>query len=78
MIVKLTAVRQQINQNIGNSQSTPFEFSEDDPLRLKPLSLEQQKKRARELLNALKRSDPEALDRFNQNFSKKEEVISSA
>ncbi len=75
MIVKLTAVRQQINQNIGNSQSTPFEFSEDDPLRLKPLSLEQQKKRARELLNALKRSDPEALDRFNQNFSKKEEVF---
>ena len=70
MIEKLTAVR----QRIVDSQSKPFEFSNEDPRRLKPLSLEQQKKRARELLNGLKRKDLDALDRLNKYHPEKVET----
>ncbi len=71
MIEKLTAVRQQII----DSQKPSFQFAKDNPRRLKSFSLEQQKKRARELLNALKQNDPHALDRLNKYFPEKQEAF---
>ena len=62
MIENLTTVREQSLNRDYPSQ----EFENGDPRKLRPLSLEQQKKRARELLNELQASLPDALTRFHR------------
>ncbi|RJG05388.1 DUF1835 domain-containing protein [Noviherbaspirillum cavernae] len=59
MIISLAQLRQQFS---SAPLSSP-EFQDGDPRKLQPLSLEQQKKRAKELLRGLRRTDPEAISR---------------
>lgn len=59
MIVSLAALRAQR----GRATHTEPEFAVGDPRRLDRLSLEQQKKRAKELLRALREKIPEAIAR---------------
>lgn len=62
MLISLAALRQQFTtQRPSNS-----DFSEDDPRRLNPLSLEQQKKRAKELLRDLRAGVPNAIARLRK------------
>jgi hypothetical protein len=63
MIVSLAALRQ---QPASPAQSPP-EFADGDPRKLEPISLEQQKKRAKELLRDLRMKNPEALTRWGQS-----------
>jgi hypothetical protein len=61
MIVSLAQLRQQ------RTSPTRFpEFDDGDPRRLNPLSLEQQRKRAKELLRAVRAQDAGALERFRR------------
>jgi len=62
MLVKLAQLRQQ-----HTSPSTTVEFNSDDPRRLNHLSLEQQKKRAKELLKAVQAQDSTAFERWRQS-----------
>lgn len=62
MIVSLAALGA---QHISPSRSL-YEFDSGDPRRLNHLSLEQQKKRAKELLRALRAKDPDALARLRR------------
>jgi hypothetical protein len=62
MIVSLAALRQ---QPASPARSLP-EFADGDPRKLQPISLEQQKKRAKELLRDLRMKKPEALARWRQ------------
>ncbi len=62
MLVNLAQLRKQ-----RTSPSTTAEFKPDDPRRLNHLSLEQQKKRARELLKAVQMQDSAALERWRHN-----------
>ena len=61
MIVSLAQLRRQ------RTSPTRFpEFDDGDPRRLNPLSLEQQRKRAKELLRAVRAQDAGALERFRR------------
>ena len=62
MLVKLAQLREQ-----RTAQTNPVEFKPDDPRRLNHLSLEQQKKRAKELLKAVHAQDSDAVERWRQN-----------
>src|SRR5690348_11651955 len=62
MIVSLAELRQQ-----RTSPTLPPEFDDGDPRRLKPLSLEQQRKRAKELLRAARAQDVGARERFRRH-----------
>ena len=63
MLVNLASLRESaIKSGHGN-----FQYDSGDPRRLNPLSLEQQKKRAKELLRALQQSDPAALKRISNS-----------
>lgn len=63
MIVSLTALHQ---QSASPAQSLP-EFADGDPRKLVHISLEQQKKRAKELLRDLRTKNPAALARWRQS-----------
>jgi hypothetical protein len=63
MIVSLAALRQ---QPASSTHSLP-EFADGDPRKLDHISLEQQKKRAKELLRDLRMKHPEALARWRQS-----------
>src|SRR5215471_10883584 len=58
MIVNLAELRRQ------RANPPPPEFDAHNPGRRNPLSLEQQKKRAKELLHALRSNDQNAVTRF--------------
>jgi hypothetical protein len=62
MIVSLAELRRQ-----RTSPTLSPEFDDGDPRRLKPLSLEQQRKRAKELLRAARAHDAGALERFRRH-----------
>ena len=62
MLVNLAQLRAQRTTPAGSDK-----FKPDDPRRLNHLSLEQQKKRARELLKAMQAQDKDALARWRQN-----------
>ena len=62
MIVNLAELRQR-----RTSPTLSPEFDDGDPRRLKPLSLEQQRKRAKELLRAARTHDAGALERFHRH-----------
>lgn len=62
MIVSLAQLREQR----GSPTLTP-EFDSGDPRRLNPLSLEQQKKRAKELLRDLRAHETGAIERFRRH-----------
>ncbi len=59
MIVNLAQLRRQ-----RSSPTVPSEFDPGDPRRLNPLSLEQQRKRAKDLLRDLRAHDAGAVERF--------------
>ncbi len=62
MIVNLAALRE---QRTSTTQSS-FEFADGDPRKLQPLSLEQQKKRAKELLRELRANKVAARERLRR------------
>ena len=62
MIVNLPELRRQ-----RTSSTLPSEFDPGDPRRLNPLSLEQQKKRAKDLLHDLRAHDAGAVERFRRH-----------
>jgi len=63
MIEKLTSIRARFDAKAPNSGSLLSEFDESDPRKLQHLSLEQQKKRAKELLHELQASTNSKKDR---------------
>ena len=63
MIVNLAELRQQ------RLSPPPPEFNPADPGRRNRLSLEQQKKRAKDLLHALQSNDANAIARFQRHSS---------
>lgn len=64
MIVSLVGLREQ-----RTSTTVPFEFADGDPRKLLHLSLEQQKKRAKELLRDLRAHDVAALERLRRVYA---------
>ena len=66
MLVNLAQLRAQ-RTSPSTFQSTTVEFEVDDPRRLKHLSLEQQKKRAKELLKAVQLHESDALEHWRSH-----------
>lgn len=60
MLIKLPELRRQLS----TQPSARSEFTDSDPRKLSHLSLEQQKKRAKELLRAVQAQDPAAIERL--------------
>ena len=67
MIVNLATLREQ------RGPSLPPEFDAGDARRLKPLSLEQQRKRAKELLRAVIAGEAQAVERYQRHAREREE-----
>ena len=63
MIENLAELRHQLFQKSPNQSTSNFDFVSDDPRRMPQLSLEQQKKRAKELLQSLKAREAPARTR---------------
>lgn len=67
MIESLKALR--LASSVQNIPLPLFEFSDEDPRKAKTISLEQQKKQAKELLTLLQENDDTALSRAKHIFS---------
>jgi hypothetical protein len=63
MIENLAELRHQLLQKSPSQTTSNFYFASDDPRRMPHLSLEQQKKRAKELLKSLKAREAPARTR---------------